>query len=156
MDAGGQAGASSRIENYLGFPSGVSGSELTRRAVAQAQRLGAEFLTPIQVTGVSVESGYKRVLLQDGREIVARAVVAATGMTYREHTANGIAELAGAGIYYGAAVTEAQLVPRAPHHDRGRRQLGGTERGVSFALRRRSASDHSPQQSQRNHVALSD
>jgi thioredoxin reductase (NADPH) len=104
---GGQAAASSRIENYLGFPSGISGSELTRRAVAQAQRLGAEFLVPVTVGGLSVDGGYKRVALSDGREVRARAVLAATGMTYREHTAEGIAACTGAGVYYGAAMTEA-------------------------------------------------
>jgi len=105
---GGQAGASSRIENYLGFPSGVSGSELTRRALAQAQRLGAEFLVPVCVSGLVVDGGYKRLALDTGREIVARAVIAATGMTYREHEAQGIADLTGCGVYYGAAATEAR------------------------------------------------
>jgi thioredoxin reductase (NADPH) len=104
---GGQAGSSSRIENYLGFPTGVSGSELTRRAVTQAQRLGAEFLVPVEVCGVSVEAGYKHVRLSDGREIVTRTILAATGMAYREHTAAGVSEHTGAGVYYGAAVTEA-------------------------------------------------
>lgn len=104
---GGQAGTSSRIENYLGFPSGVSGAELTRRALAQAERLGAEFLAPIEVTGVSIEAGYKRVTLADGREIVSRALLAATGMAYREHPAPGVAEHTGAGVYYGSAITEA-------------------------------------------------
>ncbi len=104
---GGQAGSSSRIENYLGFPSGVSGSELTRRALAQAQRLGAEFLVPLEVTAVAIEAGNMRLALGDGREIVARAVLAATGMAYREHPAPGVAALTGAGVYYGAAATEA-------------------------------------------------
>lgn len=104
---GGQAGSSSRIENYLGFPLGVSGTELTRRAVAQAQRLGAEVLIPVNVAGLSVDGGYKRLALADGRELVARAVIAATGMTYREHTAEGIASFSGAGVYYGSAMTEA-------------------------------------------------
>ena len=104
---GGQAGSSSRIENYLGFPTGVSGSELTRRAVTQAQRLGAEFLVPVEVCGVSVEAGYKHLRLSDGREIVTRTILAATGMAYREHTASGVSEHTGAGVYYGAAVTEA-------------------------------------------------
>jgi thioredoxin reductase (NADPH) len=103
---GGQAGASSRIENYLGFPSGVSGNELTRRAVAQAQRLGAEILVPVSVAGFSVDGGYKRVALSDGRELITRAVIVATGMTYREHTAEGISNYIGAGVYYGSA-TEA-------------------------------------------------
>jgi thioredoxin reductase (NADPH) len=104
---GGQAGASSRIENYLGFPSGVSGSELTRRALLQAQRLGAEFLAPVCVSGLSVEGGYKRLKVDGDREVVARAVIAATGMTYREHEAEGIADFTGSGVYYGAAMTEA-------------------------------------------------
>ncbi len=104
---GGQAGSSSRIENYLGFPQGVSGSELTRRAVAQAQRLGAEFLVPIEVTGLSIDAGYKRLTLSDGREVVTRTVLAATGMAYREHPAPGVREHTGAGVYYGAATTEA-------------------------------------------------
>jgi thioredoxin reductase (NADPH) len=104
---GGQAGSSSRIENYLGFPAGVSGSELTRRAVSQAQRLGAEFLVPVEVTGVSVVEGYKHLTLGDGREIVTRTLLAATGMEYREHPAPGVSALTGAGVYYGAATTEA-------------------------------------------------
>src|SRR3954471_19229294 len=104
---GGQAGSSSRIENYLGFPQGVSGSELTRRAVTQAQRLGAEFLVPLEVCGVTIDAGYKRVSLSDGREIVTRTLMAATGMAYREHPAQGVAEFTGAGVYYGAATTEA-------------------------------------------------
>ncbi len=105
---GGQAGTSSRIENYLGFPTGVSGSELTRRALMQAQRLGAEFLVPLEVTAVEIEGGYKHLTLGDGRQIVTRALLAATGMFYREHPAPGVAEHAGAGVYYGAATTEAQ------------------------------------------------
>ena len=104
---GGQAGTSSKIENYLGFPAGVSGSELTRRAVTQAQRLGAEFLVPLEVTGVSIEEGYKHLTLSDGRTIVTRTLMAATGMEYREHPAPGVAALTGAGVYYGAATTEA-------------------------------------------------
>ncbi|HVH29099.1 MAG TPA: FAD-dependent oxidoreductase [Vicinamibacterales bacterium] len=105
--AGGQAGSSSRIENYLGFPAGVSGNELTRRALTQAQRLGAEFLAPLEVTGVSIDAGYKRLTLGDGRELVTRTMLAATGMIYREHPAAGVAEHTGAGVYYGAATTEA-------------------------------------------------
>jgi thioredoxin reductase (NADPH) len=104
---GGQAGTSSRIENYLGFPTGVSGSELTRRALTQAQRLGAEFLAPLEVTGVAIDAGYKRLSLGDGRQLVTRTMVAGTGMIYREHPARGVAEHAGAGVYYGAATTEA-------------------------------------------------
>ncbi|MBV8494901.1 MAG: FAD-dependent oxidoreductase [Acidobacteriaceae bacterium] len=104
---GGQAGSSSRIENYLGFPTGVSGSDLTRRALAQALRLGAEFLSPLEVTAVSIDGGYKHLALADGRELVTRALLGATGMSYHEHPAPGVAEHRGAGVYYGAAMTEA-------------------------------------------------
>jgi thioredoxin reductase (NADPH) len=107
---GGQAGTSSRIENYLGFPAGVSGSDLTRRALAQAQRLGAEFLAPLEVAKVTIDGGYKRLTLADGRELVTRAMLAATGMFYREHPAQGIAQHTGAGVYYGAATTEAPAI----------------------------------------------
>jgi thioredoxin reductase (NADPH) len=105
--AGGQAGSSSKIENYLGFPTGVSGSDLTRRAVMQAQRLGAEMIVPLEVAGVTIDAGYKHLTLADGREIVTRTMLASTGMSYREHPATGVAEHAGAGVYYGAATTEA-------------------------------------------------
>jgi thioredoxin reductase (NADPH) len=124
---GGQAGASSKIENYLGFPSGVSGSELTRRAVAQAQRFGAEILAPVSVAGLSVDEGYKQVALADGRVLLTRAVITATGMTYRELEAEGIADYIGAGVYYGAALTEA-------HSCRDRRVIvigGGNSAGQS-------------------------
>ena len=107
---GGQAGSSSRIENYLGFPAGVSGSDLTRRALLQAQRLGAEFLAPLEVTGISIDAGYKRLMLADGRELVTRAMLAATGMFYREHPAPGVAKFTGAGVYYGAATTEGPAI----------------------------------------------
>ena len=106
---GGQAGSSSRIENYLGFPTGVSGSELTRRALTQAQRLGAEFLLPLEVTAVSIDGGYKHLTLADGRELITRTLLAATGMSYHEHPAPGMAEHTGAGVYYGAAITEAAV-----------------------------------------------
>lgn len=125
--APGEAGTSSRIENYLGFPAGVSGSELTRRALMQAQRLGAEFLSPLEVTGVTIDGGYKRLKLADGREVVTRAMLAATGMAYREHPAAGVLEHTGAGVYYGAATTEASAI-------RGQRVLvvgGGNSAGQS-------------------------
>ena len=134
---GGQAGTSSRIENYLGFPAGVSGSELTRRAVAQAQRLGAEFIVPLEVTGISIADGYKRLALGDGREIVTRTVLAATGMEYREHQAPGVADLSGAGVYYGAATAEAPAF-------RGRRVLvvgGGNSAGQGAMYLARFASE---------------
>jgi len=104
---GGQAGTSARIENYLGFPAGVSGSELTRRALMQAQRLGAEVLAPLEVTAVSVEGGYKRLTVANSRQLVTKTLLAATGMSYREHPAAGMAERTGAGVYYGTATAEA-------------------------------------------------
>lgn len=104
---GGQAGTSSRIENYLGFPRGLSGSDLATRAVAQARRLGAEILTTREVVGVRVEDPYRYVTLNDGTELGCKALVVATGVTTRRLEAPGVAELTGAGIYYGAALTEA-------------------------------------------------
>lgn len=104
---GGQAGTSSRIENYLGFPNGLSGSELTRRAIAQATRLGAEVLLPRSVTDITQKDGYKKVKLDNGEEINTHAVVITTGVDYRKLETQGIADFTGAGIYYGAAMTEA-------------------------------------------------
>ena len=134
---GGQAGSSSRIENYLGFPNGVSGSELTRRAVAQAERLGAEFLVPLEVASVTIDAGYKQVTLSDGRQIVTKTIMAGTGMAYREHPAEGIAKHAGAGVYYGACTTEAA-------HLGGKRVLvvgGGNSAGQGALYLARYASD---------------
>jgi thioredoxin reductase (NADPH) len=104
---GGQAGTSSRIENYLGFPKGVSGADLARRATAQATRLGAEILTAQEVTGVRVEDPYRIVTLSEGGGGGGGGGVIATGVTVREYSVPGVKELSGAGVYYGAAVTEA-------------------------------------------------
>jgi thioredoxin reductase (NADPH) len=104
---GGQAGTSSRIENYLGFPSGVSGSELTRRAMTQAARFGAEFLSPQDVKEIHEKDGYKKIVLEGGIEINTRTVVITTGVDYRKLDTKGIEDFTGAGIYYGAAMTEA-------------------------------------------------
>src|SRR5690242_3572434 len=104
---GGQAGMSSRIENYLGFPSGVSGGELARRAATQARRFGAEILAPQEVTRLRVEAGSKFVTLGDGTEIGAKALLIATGVSYRKLDVPGMERVQGAGVYYGAAMTEA-------------------------------------------------
>lgn len=104
---GGQAGTSSRIENYLGFPKGLSGSELARRAITQATRFGVEFLSPQEVSSISTDGQYKIIHLADGSTINTRAVVITTGVDYRKLPAEGAADLTGAGIYYGAAMTEA-------------------------------------------------
>jgi len=104
---GGQAGTSSRIENYLGFPKGISGGDLARRATDQAKRLGAEILTAVEVVKVRAEDPYRIVTLNDGSELSCKALIIATGVTVRRLDEPGVEELAGAGIYYGAALTEA-------------------------------------------------
>ena len=104
---GGQAGSSSRIENYLGFPVGLSGADLARRAVTQARRFGVEILTPQEVTGIRVEDPYRIVTLADGNEISCHAVMIATGVSWRRLNVPGCQELTGRGVYYGAAKTEA-------------------------------------------------
>ncbi len=104
---GGQAGTSSRIENYLGFPTGVSGAELANRAATQAKRFGAEILTAQQVVKVRRDDPYRIVTLADGTEISCYALVIATGMAVRMLEVQGAKELHGIGVYYGAALTEA-------------------------------------------------
>lgn len=104
---GGQAGTSSRIENYLGFPKGLSGADLARRAEAQARRFGAEILAPQEVVSVRVEDPYRIVRLRDGTELSCHALLIATGVTVQKLQAPGVEPLTGAGVYYGAAITEA-------------------------------------------------
>jgi thioredoxin reductase (NADPH) len=103
---GGQAGSSSRIENYLGFPSGVTGADLGRRAHTQATRFGAEFLTQ-RATGLRIDGQYRFVKLADGREVSSHVVMLAPGVQYRKLEIPGAERLAGRGIYYGAALVEA-------------------------------------------------
>ncbi len=105
---GGQAGQSSRIENYLGFPAGLSGSDLARRATDQARRLGAELLTVQDVVGLRAEGSGRLVELSGGGVLSASCVLIASGVSYRQIDAPGFAELTGAGLYYGAAMTEAR------------------------------------------------
>jgi thioredoxin reductase (NADPH) len=103
---GGQAGQSSRIENYLGFPDGVSGAQLTERARRQAIKFGAELLTTSDATALA-SSGWTRVVsLRDGHQVAAHSVIIATGVSYRDLDAPGVAALAGRGVYYGSAPTE--------------------------------------------------
>lgn len=104
---GGQAGTSSSIENYLGFPVGLSGADLTRRAVAQARRFGAEILSPMEAVGLESREGYHIVTLSDGSTVATQALIVATGVSYRLLDVPGADRLAGAGLYYGAAITEA-------------------------------------------------
>jgi len=104
---GGQAGLSSRIENYLGFPAGLSGSDLARRAVAQARRFGVEILSPQDVIGLRVDGPYRYVKLADGTEISCNALLLAMGVQWRTLDVPGIDRLQGAGVYYGGGTTEA-------------------------------------------------
>ena len=106
--AGGQAGQSSRIENYLGFPDGVSGDQLTDRARRQALRFGAELLTARAVVGLEVRGPAREVLFDDGSSVLAHAVVLATGVSYRQLEATGADELVGRGVYYGSSTTQAE------------------------------------------------
>ena len=104
---GGQAGQSSRIENYLGFPDGVSGAQLTLRARMQAQKFGAELLTTREVVGLDVKGSARGIRFADGGTLGAHSIILATGVTYRQLNAPGLEELTGRGVYYGSALTEA-------------------------------------------------
>ncbi|HTT53761.1 MAG TPA: FAD-dependent oxidoreductase [Streptosporangiaceae bacterium] len=104
---GGQAGQSSRIENYLGFPDGVSGAQLTVRARMQAQKFGAELLTTREVVGLDIKGSARGIRFADGGTLGAHSIILATGVTYRQLSAPGMAELTGRGVYYGSALTEA-------------------------------------------------
>ena len=114
--AGGQAGMSSRIENYLGFPSGLSGGELSRRAMSQARRFGAEFLLTHEADALADHDGVIGVSISDGSEIRAHSAIIATGVSYRRLPTPGVEQLTGRGIYYGAAVSEAASVPGEDIH----------------------------------------
>src|SRR6266542_965051 len=111
---GGQAGQSSRIENYLGFPDGVSGSQLTDRARRQAGKFGAEVLTTREVVGLEVKGSARGIRFADGAAIDAHAVILATGVSYRRLLAPGLDDLTGRGVFYGSALTEA---PACKGHD---------------------------------------
>jgi thioredoxin reductase (NADPH) len=102
-----QAGSSPKIENYLGFPTGISGDDLTRRAVSQAKRFGVEILSAQEAERVLVKDAYRIIQLSDGTELSCHALLVATGASFHMLTMPGASELTGAGIYYGAAYTEA-------------------------------------------------
>jgi thioredoxin reductase (NADPH) len=107
---GGQAGQSTRIENYLGFPTGLSGAELSRRATTQARRFGAEFLLTSAVTSIASHAGGIGLTLSDGSEIRGHSIIVATGVAYNRLRAPGVDEMAGRGVYYGAAISETASV----------------------------------------------
>jgi len=107
---GGQAGSSSRIENYLGFPAGLSGADLARRGVSQVKRFGTEVLAPAQAVSLSGEGEYRVVKLSNGKELLGHCVVIAAGVQWRRLNIAGMDRLTGAGVYYGATTTEAASV----------------------------------------------
>lgn len=106
INPGGQAGSSARIENYLGFPAGLSGAELTRRAITQTLRFGTEILTPQEVKTITVKDGYKITEMADGTQVYSKAVVIATGAAYHTLEIPGLEHFTGAGVYYGSASVE--------------------------------------------------
>jgi thioredoxin reductase (NADPH) len=126
---GGQAGTSSRIENYLGFPAGVSGSDLARRATDQARRFGAELVTAQEAVGIRREDPYRVVQLSDGSEVSTKAVILAMGVSVRQLNAAGEQSLLGAGVYYGAALFEA-----ATYRDQDVSIVGGANSAGQGAL----------------------
>ena len=126
---GGQAGTSNRIENYLGFPKGVSGADLARRAIAQATRLGAELITAAEVASVDASGPLKTVHLTDGSELTCRALIIASGMAVRRLNVPGYEQFEGAGIYYGAAATEA-----ATYRDKHVYVIGGANSAGQAAV----------------------
>ena len=132
---GGQAGQSARIENYLGFPNGLSGADLSHRATTQARRLGAEMVLARHVEALEPRGSIHAVRFDDGTEIEARAVIVATGVSYRLLDADGLAELTGRGVYYGASASDARgdRGRRRVHRRRG--QLGRPGRAAPRAVR---------------------
>ncbi len=126
---GGQAGMSSKIENYLGFPAGLSGAELTRRALMQAARFGVELLLPHEVTGISVQGSTRLVHLADGATLRCHTILLATGVSYRTLDVPGSERLQGAGIYYGAGMSEAPL-----YRDQDVYMLGGANSAGQAAM----------------------
>ena len=146
---GGQAGASSRIENYVGFPNGISGGDLTSRAAIQAQRLGARLNAPCEVTGLRVENRFHVVTLADGSEIATRSVIVASGARYRRLEVDDLERFEGAGVYYAATELEARLC-RGTHvavvgggNSAGQAAIYLSQQGsrVSLAVRRRDLVD---------------
>ncbi len=134
---GGQAGTSSRIENYLGFPNGLSGADLARRAITQAQRFGVEFLAPQEVVSIKSNGQYKHISMSDGSEVVTRAIVLSTGVSYHKLDNESLDKFTGAGVYYGAATTEAYAFKGKPVYIVG----GGNSAGQGAMYLSRTASE---------------
>lgn len=134
---GGQAGTSSRIENYLGFPNGLSGSDLARRAISQAQRFGVEFLVPQEVMSIESKGQYKNINMADGSKVVARSILLSTGVSYHKLENESLDKFTGAGVYYGAATTEAYAFKGKPVYVVG----GGNSAGQGAMYLSRMASE---------------
>lgn len=134
---GGQAGTSSRIENYLGFPAGLSGAELTKRAITQAKRFGVEFLAPQEVVSIESKGQYKHINMADGSKVVTRAILLSTGVAYHRLDNESFDRFSGAGVYYGAATTEAYAFKGQPVFIIG----GGNSAGQGAMYLSRTASD---------------
>ena len=129
---GGQAGQSSRIENYLGFPDGVSGAQLADRARRQATKFGAEVITARDVTGLEINGSARTVRFDDGSSVDAHSVILATGVSYRQLSAPGLDTYTGRGVYYGSAVTEAARCSEQDVVHSRRRQFGRASCGLSL------------------------
>ena len=157
---GGQAGASARIENYLGFPTGISGGALAGRAYVQAQKFGAEMLIPAQAASLDCSAAETRgelsVTLADGRRLRARTVVIASGARYRRPGVPRLAEFEGRGIWYWASALEAKMCARAGGRAGRRRQLGRPGGGVPVAARGEGPHAGARPLARGQHVALPD
>src|SRR5256885_1378150 len=139
---GGQAGLSSRIENYLGFPAGLSGNDLARRAVAQARRFGVEILAPQEAVSLRAEGPYRFLKLADGFEISCHALLLAMGVQWRTLEVPGIERLQGAGVYYGGGTTEAMACKGETVHIIGGANSRSEKRRVGKEGRSRWSPDH--------------
>ena len=135
---GGQAGSSRRIENYLGFPAGITGSELTGRAVTQARKFDARTATPYRAVSLEPGNGRHVVRLEEGHEIAARAVILATGAQYRRLPVEGLSDYEGLSVFYAAGPPEAPPLRRLARRRRRGRQLGGSGRGLARRAAARS------------------
>jgi thioredoxin reductase (NADPH) len=151
---GGQAGSSRRIENYLGFPAGISGSELTGRAVTQARKFNARTATPCRALSPESGNGRHLVRLEDDREIAARAVLLATGAQYRRLPVDHLAEFEGLSVFYAAGAPEAQLCAGSRVAIVGGGNSGGSGGGLARARRRTRDASPPPRRPPRDDVGL--
>ena len=152
---GGQAGQSSRIENYLGFPKGISGADLARRAVSQATRFGVEMLVPASVARIKRKDPFRIVHLTDGSQVTAKVVLVTSGIAYRRLSADGAENLTGAGIYYGTSRTDAMEHKGQEGLCRGRRTLSSPSRPFPHRLHQLRHHPDTARHARRDHVKIS-